>query len=258
MIAQILVVEDTPANMKLATMLLIKAGYEVLQAVNAADAIALAQERIPDLILMDIQLPGMDGLTATRLLKETIATRHIPIVALTAFAMKGDEEKIMAAGCDGYIAKPIQYHQFLAEVGRQLAASSQAPGLITSKKKILITDDDPRNRKLEETLLLANGYDVRSVDSGQAALDAIAADAPDLILLDLMMPYMDGFEVVRRLKADPSKSHIPIIMVTALDDDGSRARLAAAGISDVITKPFDRWALQACIEKHLGDTHGNN
>lgn len=119
--AQILVIEDNPINLKLVTMLLGKAGYTVLHADNAADGIALAQARLPDLVLMDIQLPGMDGLTATRLLKQAEATRGIQVIALTAFAMKGDEEKIMAAGCDGYIAKPIQYKSFLAEVERMLS-----------------------------------------------------------------------------------------------------------------------------------------
>ena len=123
MTTQILVVEDTLANMKLVNMLLDNAGYRVLQADNANDGIALAREHLPDLILMDIQLPGMDGLTATRLLKEEATTCHIKIVALTAFAMKGDEDRMIAAGCDGYIAKPIQYKKFLAEVERILASS---------------------------------------------------------------------------------------------------------------------------------------
>lgn len=116
MTAKVLVVEDTPANMKLAVFLLEKAGYAVLQADNASDGIALAREHRPALVLMDIQLPGMDGLEATRLLKEDAATRGIKIIALTAFAMKGDEERILAAGCDGYIAKPIRYQEFLATV----------------------------------------------------------------------------------------------------------------------------------------------
>jgi two-component system cell cycle response regulator DivK len=115
------VVEDTPANMKLITLLLHKAGHEVLQAGSADEAIALVRAEQPDLVLMDIQLPGMDGLAATRLLKQDDATRHIPVVALTALAMKGDEERIRAAGCDGYIAKPIQYQSFLNEVARLLA-----------------------------------------------------------------------------------------------------------------------------------------
>ncbi len=126
---------------------------------------------------------------------------------------------------------------------------------MSNNKKILVTDDDPRNRRLLETLLQAGGYEVNSADSGQAALESIAVDPPDLILLDLMMPGMDGFEVVRRLKAGPATCGIPIVMVTALDDDASRARLAAAGVSEVITKPIDRWAMQACIDRLLGDAH---
>lgn len=117
----VLVVEDTAVNMKLISMLLGKAGYRVLQTGNASDGIALAREHRPDLILMDIQLPGMDGLTATRLLKEDETTRHIKVIALTAFAMKGDEERMIAAGCDGYIAKPIQYRHFLAEIEKYLS-----------------------------------------------------------------------------------------------------------------------------------------
>jgi len=127
---------------------------------------------------------------------------------------------------------------------------------MTQARHILVVDDDPRNRKLEEALLRASGHVVRSIDSGKAALEAIAAYPPDLILLDLMMPGMDGFEVVRQLKVDPATRDIPIIMVTALDDDGSRARLSAAGVSDLLTKPVDRWALQACIDKLLGGSRG--
>jgi len=121
--AQVLVVEDNPANMKLFSIMLRKAGHEVLQAYTAEEAIALARAHLPDLILMDIQLPGMDGLAATRILKDDESTRRIPVVALTALAMKGDEQRTIAAGCDGYIAKPIQYQSFLEEVGRRLAGS---------------------------------------------------------------------------------------------------------------------------------------
>jgi two-component system cell cycle response regulator DivK len=126
MTAKILVVEDNPANMKLATLLLKYAGYQVLPAKNAADGIAFAREQAPDLILMDIQLPGMDGLEATRLLKADAVTRDITVVALTAFAMKGDEERMLAAGCDGYVAKPIEYKKFLAQVARLLAEKESA------------------------------------------------------------------------------------------------------------------------------------
>jgi two-component system cell cycle response regulator DivK len=123
--ASVLVVEDNRANMKLTTLLLAREGYEVLQADNAADGLAMARERLPALILMDIQLPGMDGLEATRILKSDPATRDIKVVALTAFAMAGDEGRIRAAGCDGYVAKPIEYKQFLVEVRRLLGSEER-------------------------------------------------------------------------------------------------------------------------------------
>jgi two-component system cell cycle response regulator DivK len=114
--ATILVIEDNPSNMKLAVFLLEKEGYDVLQATDAEEGMRIASTRLPTLILMDVQLPGMDGLAATRLLKADAATRHIKILALTAFAMRGDQEKIRAAGCDAYIAKPIRYKEFLKVV----------------------------------------------------------------------------------------------------------------------------------------------
>lgn len=120
--AKILVVEDNPANIKLAEFLLGKAGYEVLTAADAARGIELARQHLPDLVLMDVQLPGMDGLTATKLLKADAQTAGLTIIALTAFAMKGDEEKMLAAGCDGYIAKPFQYQAFIARVEAALKA----------------------------------------------------------------------------------------------------------------------------------------
>jgi two-component system cell cycle response regulator DivK len=120
--ACILVIEDNPSNMKLAVFLLEKEGYEVVRAIDAEEGIRIARQRLPDLILMDVQLPGMDGLTATRLLKADASTRHIKIIALTAFAMRGDQEKIQAAGCDAYIAKPIRYKEFLKAVAQSLIA----------------------------------------------------------------------------------------------------------------------------------------
>ena len=118
--ATILIVEDNPTNMTLAVYVLESAGHVVLTATDAEAGLALARSKLPDLILMDIQLPGMDGLEATAHLKEGVTTRAIPVIALTALAMKGDEERIRAAGCDGYIAKPMNYKDFLATVALQL------------------------------------------------------------------------------------------------------------------------------------------
>ncbi len=121
--AKVLVVEDNPANMTLSTFLLESVGHSVLKATDAENGLALARAEQPDLILMDSQLPGMDGLRATAQLKGDGATRDIPVIALTALAMKGDEERIRAAGCDGYIAKPLSYKDFLATISAQLATN---------------------------------------------------------------------------------------------------------------------------------------
>lgn len=126
--ARVLIVEDNPANMTLAVFLLQSAGYSVLSATDAEAGLTLARDEQPELILMDIQLPGMDGLQATALLKRDNATRAIPVIALTALAMKGDEARIRAAGCDGYIAKPLDYKEFLATISAQLAKKSAAVG----------------------------------------------------------------------------------------------------------------------------------
>lgn len=127
--ARILVIEDTEASRKLAVFLLEKAGYETRQARDAEEGIRLACAWRPEVILMDVQLPGMDGLAATSLLKGDAATRDIKIVALTAFAMSGDREKIEAAGCDAYISKPIRYQEFLKVVGNMLARSIEGDSM---------------------------------------------------------------------------------------------------------------------------------
>lgn len=118
--ANVLVIEDNPANMKLASLLLHNAGHTVLCAVDAETGVTLAREALPDLILMDIQLPGMDGLTATAILKHDERTGAIPIIALTAMAMKDDQRKSENAGCDAYIAKPLRYQELYATVDRLL------------------------------------------------------------------------------------------------------------------------------------------
>ena len=123
----ILIVDDNATNLKLARVLLHGEGYEVRTAVDAEDALRLLQLFTPRLILMDIQLPGMDGLDLARRLKADLATRDIMILALTAYAMKGDEEKAQAAGCDGYITKPIDIDSLLAVIARHLASRTVTP-----------------------------------------------------------------------------------------------------------------------------------
>ncbi len=117
---KILLVEDNPVNRRLSEFLLRSHGYRILQATTAQEAFEIIKAERPDLIVMDIQLPGMDGLEATRKLKEEPTTREIPVIAVTSYAMKGDEEAALAAGCVGYITKPIEKTILLAEVDRLL------------------------------------------------------------------------------------------------------------------------------------------
>ena len=122
----ILVVDDNPRNLKLAFDVLEDAGYEVVEAADAEKAQIMIDRNLPDLILMDIALPGMDGLTLTSKIKANERTKHIRIIALTAFAMKGDDQKALAAGCDGYITKPIDIHQLTVQVAEILRGSGLA------------------------------------------------------------------------------------------------------------------------------------
>ncbi len=127
--ACILVIEDNPANMKLAALILRNAGHAVLSAFDAETGLSIARAEHPDLILMDIQLPGMDGLTATAALKNDPPTADIPVIAVTAMAMTADRQKTKDAGCDGYISKPLSYRDLYACVDDLLRASGPPPDL---------------------------------------------------------------------------------------------------------------------------------
>lgn len=116
----ILVIEDNPVNMRLVRLLLRSHGYQVWEATTGQEGLALLRDGRPDLILLDMQLPGLDGFTLAAMLKSDAQTRAIPVVAVTAFAMKGDAERVLAAGCDAYIAKPIDDAQLLEVVERCL------------------------------------------------------------------------------------------------------------------------------------------
>jgi two-component system, cell cycle response regulator DivK len=121
----ILIVEDNPQNLKLTCLLLDLAGYETRTAINAEEALRIIETFRPRLILMDVQLPGMDGLELTRRLKADPSRRDIVVLALTAYAMKGDRERALAAGCDGYLSKPVDAKALQQTIAEHLARSSR-------------------------------------------------------------------------------------------------------------------------------------
>ena len=238
----VLVVEDNELNMKLFNDLLEANGYRVLQTRDGLSALDLARKHMPDLILMDIQLPEVSGIEVTKWLKEDDELRRIPVIAVTAFAMKGDEEKIREGGCEAYISKPISVDGLPAN-HRQLP---EGPAMTA---RVLVVDDILANVRLLEAKLAAEYFEVVTAMNGVDALESVQRTKPDIVLLDVMMPGIDGIEVCKRIKADPQTQHIPVIMVTALDQPEDRVRGLEAGADDFLTKPVNDVSLFCRREK---------
>ena len=248
----VLIVEDNELNMKLFHDLLEASGYETVQTRNGLEAIDLARAHRPDLILMDIQLPEVSGLEVTKWLKEDDDLRSIPVIAVTAFAMKGDEERIRQGGCEAYISKPISVPHFIETVKSYLGDADPS----------VCCDDDrayPRRRRHPRPMSScskrgwrAEYFEVLTAMNGAEAIDICERGQCDVVLLDVMMPGMDGFEVCRRLKADPRTAHIPVVMITALDQPSDRVAGLEAGADDFLTKPVNDLALMTRVRASSG------
>jgi two-component system cell cycle response regulator len=257
---KILVIEDNKINLKLVRSLLQLGCFNIFEAEDAETGIALAEKILPNLILMDIQLPRMDGLEATQQIKKNPNLKHIPIIALTSYAMRGDEDRAIEAGCDGYITKPIDTRHFLSYLKKYLRSphdriskrqfSSQAV-VVENKTKILVVDDEPGNVKLLRFILISEKYDVLEAQNGKKALELIQVNKVDLILLDVMMPEINGFELTKLLKQDDKYRNIPIILVTALSSQEDKERGIEAGADEFITKPVNKTELTTRIKSML-------
>jgi len=249
---RILVVEDRMVNMEMVTALLQAAGCEVIQATSGEEGVDRARREQPSAILMDIGLPGISGIEATRVLKEDPGTRDIPVIAVTALARGEDRAAALEAGCDGYLTKPLDTRQFWEEVSAIIEAAQVAggglaerrPPLLTSdpsltRGRILVVDDEPAARHMLVDLLTADGHHVTAVGEGESALKHARSDPPDVILLDALLPGMSGFEVCQWLKADPRTMGTQVLMVSVLQEKEARIRGIAAGANDFLTKPLD-------------------
>lgn len=279
--AKILVVEDNPANLKLAVVILTHAGHELLCATRGDEGVVIARRARPDLILMDVQMPGMSGLEAMRLLKQDAATAAIPVIGLTAFAMKGDAERILAAGCDAYLAKPYSHTQLTATVAgllgniqqldadaappapedRAAAASGRraaapAPPSRTEAPRqgrlILVAEDSATNQKLIAYQLALLGFTADVAKDGREALLSWRSGDYALLLADLHMPEMDGFQLTAAIRAEENDSrHIPIIALTADDVRSEVEHCRTVGMDDYLRKPAQVADLQAMLDKWL-------
>ena len=251
---KVLVIEDNELNMKLVRGLLTIGKHDMIEAFDAETGIELARKHRPDLILMDIQLPGINGLEATQIIRSEPVLRHIPIVALTSYAMQGDDLKAKSAGCNGYITKPINVKTFLPTINKFFKTDAEQVGETADhnyKYRILIVDDEPLNVKLLSAKLSSDTYEVQKAYNGQSALNIVSEHPPDIILLDIMMPGMDGYEVISRLKGDPATKHIPIILITALNGKDDKKRGLETGADEFLNKPVNTAELRTRVASLL-------
>ncbi len=272
MAAGILIIEDNPANLELMEYLLTAHGYTVLTARDGEEGLEAARRERPDLILCDIQLPGIDGYEVARRIKASSALRDIPLVAVTAFAMVGDRDKVLAAEFDGYLSKPIAPETFVQQVENflrpELRSRSRPRAAVATKHQsqprdlngptVLVVDDDQTNLDLAATLLGRTGYRVITAQGTREAMQRAREENPDLIVSDVCMAEGSGYDFIRTVKADTQLSSIPFIFITStMTNNTARAAGLALGARAFVFRPIDPHVLleeiEACLRSKQED-----
>lgn len=269
--ARILIVEDNPANLELMSYLLSAFGHDVLAAQDGQRGLDTAWRERPDLIVCDVQLPDMDGYEVARWLKSNPDLRAIPLVAVTALAMVGDRDRVLAAGFDGYLAKPIDPEAFVPQVeaflgpryrpARPTPAGASAPSVSAEPARehtILVVDNLPVLLDLARSILEPHGYRVVTAGGVAAGLAAAREHSCDLILSDVCMTGETGYDFIRAVKADPRLRDIPFVFLTStMLDEKDRARALALGATRYLTRPIEPEALLAevcaCLRQKKGE-----
>ena len=261
MLARVLIIEDNLANLELMTYLLVAFGHVSLTTQNGEEGLAAARRETPDVIVCDIQLPGIDGYSVARQIKAEAALRAIPVVAVTALAMVGDREKALASGFDGYVSKPIDPETFVAHVesflrpeqrsSRVMPEASAAAALPPKNRQVtvLAVDDQSVNLILKRSILEPLGFVVLTADGMAEALRLARKTPPDMNMAD-----GNGFDFIKAVKADPRLKEIPFVFVTSTYcDEASRAKGLALGAQRFLFRPIEPEVLVAELEASLSE-----
>jgi|SRR5579863_8230210 len=272
---RILIIEDHLDNRELMTYLLQAFGYETITAEDGLHGIERIERDRPDLIICDIQMPGIDGYEVARRVKRNGELRAIPLVAITALAMVGDRDRVMGAGFDGYIAKPITPDTFVGEVEAFLPSDRRLSGQATAvaqaapleqaeprdysaipparRGTILVVDNNWANLELAGSIFEPVGYEVLRAGGGVEGLAMAKRTRPDLVLSDVSMPDGNGYQLVEALKADPDLKATPVILISS-SRIGNRDRAMAAGAARFLRRPVDPDILLSEVERCLLET----
>lgn len=266
---RVLIVDDEPLNVRLLATILASEGYDIIRSYSGKDAINKAEQELPDLILLDIVMPDLNGYEVTRRLKKMAATCDIPVVLITTYTETEDKVKGLQAGADEFLNRPIDQSELRARIRslislkqyrEQLQARTRLEHAFTSLPereiaddhgKILLVEDNEIEAKVICNYLETRSYQVEHVKDGISAVRRVSSGDIDIVLLDLLLPKMDGFEVCRRLKREPLTRNIQIIMVTALEDIESKIRGLEQDADDFLVKPVHKEILLTRIEALL-------
>jgi len=248
-VARILIIEDNPANIELMSFLLSAYGHTPLAAPDGARGIAAARSERPDLVACDVNLPGMDGFAVLAALKAEPELAAVPVLAVTALAMAGDREHVLAAGFDGYISKPIEPESFVAELEAFLPAPASSPS--PSRRSVLLVDDDAFMLGVLADMLSGQDYRVLTAASGEDALEVLEREPVEVIVCDQSMPGMSGTELL----AEAARRYPGTVrlMLTGQTDLAEIEAAVAAGVADAhYAKPVAAGVLRSHVEEALG------
>ena len=242
---KILVVDDEQDIREIIKIPLIADGFQVLEANNGKDAIEIAKKENPDLITLDIIMPHIDGFQAAKIIKEDPQTAHIPIIILSVLSQ---DKKEFVQGIADYISKPFKPEELLIKIKDAM----EKAGRDSRSKNILIVDDDPDVIDIIKISLEDKGFSIVSASNGLEALEKLAIFIPDLIVLDIHMPKMNGYELIKRLKKEPRFNSVPIVVLTGtyISKQDIQHGLTL-GAARYLTKPFTIDTLVKEIEGSL-------